>query len=329
MSLDTQQLLKVLTSDRAVSGSELARRFGVTRAAIWKQIEVLRSLGVPVEAKAGDGYRLGAALDLLDPSTILASMPEYARSRVGALDLHWQIDSTNSELMRQAEGPDFAVCIAELQTSGRGRRGRNWHMPLTGGLALSLRKRFDSSMTALAGLSLVAGIALARALEDCGFDGIGLKWPNDVQVDRRKLAGILVELGGDALGPCHAVIGIGINLRLDNEIAQHIDQPWIDLAGLAKDALPTRNRLAARLLVRLIEALDQFTESGFPSFADVFAQYDVLRGQQVRISIANRHRDGMAIGIDAGGALRVRADDGEFSVDSGEVSVRARAENGA
>lgn len=329
MSLDSQQLLRVLAADRAVSGTELARHFGVTRAAIWKQIEILRSLGVSIQAKLGDGYRLDSAVDLLDASEILIALPQAARVRISALNVHWQLDSTNSELMRHVDGRDLEVCIAELQTSGRGRRGRDWHMPLAGGLALSVRKRFDSSMTSLAGLSLVAGIALARALEDCGIAGIGLKWPNDVQVDRRKLAGILVELGGEALGPCYAVIGIGINFRLDSAATQRIDQPWTDLATIAKNDLPSRNQLASFLLARLIESLDRFAESGFPSFADAFAQYDALRGHPVRISIANRHRDGIAIGIDAGGALRVRDDDGEFSVDSGEVSVRARVESGA
>ncbi len=324
MSLTAQDVLESLAADRAISGSALADRFGVTRAAIWKQIELLRGLGVSIEAKAGDGYRLAAAVDLLDRSAILGAMSTALQSRIGALDVHWLIDSTNSELMRGQDRPDLAVCLAEVQSRGRGRRGREWQMPLGGGLALSLRKRFDTSMSSLAGLSLVAGIALVRALEDCGYAGVGLKWPNDVQVDGRKLAGILVELGGDALGPCHAVIGIGINLRLDRQLAQRIDQPWIDLGSLETTPLPSRNLLVARLLARLVEVLDRFAASGFSSFAEAFAQYDVLRGQPVRILIADRHRDGTAIGIDHNGALRVRGDDGEFSVDSGEVSVRSR-----
>jgi BirA family biotin operon repressor/biotin-[acetyl-CoA-carboxylase] ligase len=331
MSLAAHDVLLALAADRAISGSELATRFGVTRAAVWKQIETLRVLGVPISARAGEGYRLLAPIDLLDRREIVAALPSDLRLRIHEIAVHWQIDSTNSELLRRvdAKAPDLAVCLAEVQSHGRGRRGRNWHMPLAGGLALSLRKRFDTSMAALAGLSLAVGVALVRALEDSGFEGIGLKWPNDVYVDGRKLAGILIELGGDALGPCHAVIGIGLNLRLDVRVAERIDQPWIDLASLGTIELPSRNLLAARLLTRLVEVLDQFERAGFASFADAFAQYDVLHGQPVRISTADRQRDGIAVGVDHSGALRVRGNDGEFSVDSGDVSVRQRSEQGA
>ena len=178
------------------------------------------------------------------------------------------------------------------------------------------------TMASLAGLSLVAGLAAVEALARCGVDGVGLKWPNDLVARDAKLGGILVELGGDALGPCHAVIGIGINLRL-GETAAAIDQRVVDVAALG--AVPSRNALAARLVESLDENIDTFARDGFAAFARRYAQCDVLCGREVHVLRANGAERGIARGVDARGALRVAFADGERSVDSGEVSVRARA----
>ncbi len=323
MTINARELLLAIAEDPSTSGSALASRFGVTRAAIWKQVETLRGLGVPIAAKAGDGYRLTSPLDLLDAGRIASELREHSE-RPCPIEVHWQIDSTNSELLRRAQAGvvDPAACFAEVQTAGRGRRGRGWHTPLGGGLAFSLVHSFNSSMSTLAGLSLAVGVGLVRALADFGYTGLGLKWPNDVQVDGRKLAGILIELGGDALGPCHAVIGVGLNLRLDAEADSTINQPWIDLASIASAPLPDRNILAARLLARLLEVLGEFKQVTFAAFVDEFAQYDVLCGQPIRIIDGIEQREGTAVGVDRHGALRVRNANGEFLVDSGEISVR-------
>ena len=316
MTIHARELLLAIAEDPSTSGSALASRFGVTRAAIWKQVEALRLLGVPIAAKAGDGYRLRCPLNLLDAAMIAAEFRGHAK-RTCPIEVFWQIDSTNSELLRRAQtgavGP--AACFAELQTAGRGRRGRAWHMPLGGGLAFSLLHSFNSSMSALAGLSLAVGVGIVRALADFGYAGLGLKWPNDVQVDGRKLAGILIELGGDALGPCHAVIGVGLNLRLGSEADAMIDQPWADLASMASVRVPDRNVLAARLVHRLLEVLGEFERVTFAALVDEFAQYDVLRGQPIHVSGGNGPREGTAIGVDRSGALRVRSANGEFLVD--------------
>lgn len=309
------------------TGSDLAKTLGVTRAAVWKQIEGLREHGLDIVALPGRGYRLGAPIDLLDAATILATMTPAARSRLAAVDVHWELDSTSSELLRQAASDprDGAVCLAEIQTRGRGRRGRVWHTPVAGGIAMSLLKRFELGMASIAGLSLVVGIAVAQALDDVGIAGVGLKWPNDVMATGAKLAGILVELGGDALGPCHAVIGIGINSRLGAMAAASIDQPWTDLATLAPGVPPSRNLVVARVLERLVEALDRFGAEGFAPFAAEYMQRDVLRGCRVSVLRADGCAEGIARGIDVRGALLIAFDDGERAVDSGEVSIRGVA----
>ena len=317
-------VLDALAAGTRVSGSVLAGRLGVSRAAVWKHVQRLRALGLAIEAGAGRGYRLAAPFERLDAALIRAALADAWLP--ASVEVHWHLDSTSSELLRRAPraGTERIACLAELQGSGRGRRGRAWHTPLGGGLALSLLQRFDCGMAALAGLSLVAGVAAAEALADCGIGDIGLKWPNDLVANGAKLGGILVELGGDALGPCHAVIGIGLNHRLDAPTRAAIGQPATDLAALANGEPPSRNRVAARVLARLGAALDLFAARGFGAFADAWAARDVLRGQRVCV-LGRDAREGVALGVDARGALRVRLAGGECAVDSGEVSVRGPA----
>ena len=321
MSIDAAKLLGELSAAHSVSGSELAQRLGVTRAAVWKQIEALRALGAPIDAQAGAGYRLQWPFDALDGTRIRAQLDAALRRRVPRLDVHWQIDSTNTTLLRAAaeSAPDLSVCLAETQSAGRGRRGRQWQSPLGGNVYFSLLKRFTQGMAALSGLSLVAGIAVVEALHDCGVGSVGLKWPNDVLADGRKLAGILVELGGEFLGPCHAVIGIGINVRLPEEAA--IDQPYADLAQLCATP-PSRNLLVARLLTRLDAALVLFAKQGFGAFATEYARHDLLRGHPVCVHAAAGKQDGIAAGVDERGALLVRHAGAVARYDSAEVTVR-------
>jgi BirA family biotin operon repressor/biotin-[acetyl-CoA-carboxylase] ligase len=322
MTIQPKALLAELSATRVVSGSDLAQSLGVTRAAVWKQVEALRALGAPIQAAAGQGYRLAWPLELLDAARIRAELDAPSRKRLGDLTVLWQTPSTSDAMLRSAaEGArDLSVCVAETQSAGRGRRGRGWQSPLGGNVYFSLLKRFPQGMGALSGLSLVAGLALIQALTDCGVSGIGLKWPNDVLADGRKLAGILVELGGEFLGPCHAVIGIGINLRLPDTAS--IDQPAVDLAQLCGGTPPSRNRLIGQLLRRLIAALDRFNSDGFAGFQSDYAQHDLLAGRAVQVKTADAARDGVADGIDARGALRVRHGAVVVAYDSAEVSVR-------
>jgi len=323
-------VLALLATGEEWSGTALASQLGITRAAVWKQIERLRALGLGVDAAAGRGYRLDAAIEMLDAVRLEAAISPEQRSSIGAIDVHWQIDSTSSELARRA-GISIAprACLAEIQTQGRGRRGRAWRMPLGGGIAVSFLRGFDVGMAALAGLSLVAGIAVLRALADLGIERAALKWPNDVQADGRKLGGILVELGGDALGPCHAIIGIGINVRIGAKQGGAIDQPWTDLATLVSGAMPSRNFVAGRVLSRLAEALDTFAAKGFSAFEHEYAKYDVMKGREISVSNGGETWIAVANGVTSRGALKVMRGGEELQIDSGEVSVRGISRDAA
>lgn len=305
-----------------VSGDALAVASGLTRAAIWKKIHALREAGVAIDAQAGRGYALAQTLDLLDADAIRARIEPSQRAGIASLEAAWHIDSTNSELLRRAtptQGAD--ILLAERQSGGRGRRGRAWSSPLAANLYLSLSRQFGGGLARLGGLSLVAGVAAAEALRTLGYDGVRLKWPNDLLADGHKLGGILVEGGGEHAGPVRAVIGLGLNVRMPAAAAQGIDQPWIDLASLSGKT-PTRNTIAAALLDRMLAAFDQFDAEGLAPFLPRYEKYDALRGEAVSVLIGEEAHAGIATGIAADGALRVRLADGERVFHSGEVSVR-------
>lgn len=321
--MQAQHLLALLAPGEPLSGERLAEQAGVTRAAIWKQIQALRSRGVPIEARGAAGYRLPWPLQMLDAKRIRAAVPAASRKRLGELEVHWELDSTSSELQRRgSDAADLSVVIAETQSAGRGRRGRTWLSPPGLNLYLSCLKRFDGGFAALSGLSLAVGVVLLRALESLGIDEAGLKWPNDVLARGGKLAGILVELSGEYQGPCAAVIGIGLNLRLTEALRDQAGQPTCDLATLAPGELPDRNRVAAALITALAEGLTQFEREGFAGFVDDYAARDLLKEVPLRVQGAQGTLEGVGAGVDERGALLVQAADGLHWIDSADVSVR-------
>lgn len=309
-----------------VSGDALARASGQTRAAVWKRIEALRRAGVAIEARAGRGYALAQPLDLLDAAAIVAALPPGIAGDLAALEVRWSVGSTNAELLAAAPAPGCSVLLAERQTAGRGRRGRHWASPMAANLYLSVARGFEGGLARLGGLSLVAGVAVAEALHDIGVDAARLKWPNDVVVvdgtALRKLGGVLVEGGGENGGPARAVVGIGLNVRMPSRQGQAIDQPWTDLAALRGHALPSRNDIAVAVLVRLLPALHEFDRDGLAPFLPRHAAHDALQGSEVVVHAHDGERRGVALGLAADGALRVRFADGERSIHAGEVSVR-------
>lgn len=317
------RMLDLLAAGGALTGPELASMLGISRAAVWKQIETWRKAGLEIDSGA-HGYRLAQPLDPLDVNRIRACLPAAVRHRVGALENHWRLDSTSSELARRATGlPDLSFVFADWQQAGRGRRGRQWLSAPAVNLQFSCLKHFAGGYAALSGLSLAAGVAAARALDGCGVREVALKWPNDLVHGDAKLGGILVELGGEFMGPCQAIVGIGINVRLSEATRMALDRPCTDLTSLLGGTPPSRNALAAALIARLVETLDAFDVSGFAAFTQAWAERDALVGRRIRLDGAHATFGGTAAGVDARGALRVRTDEGMRTIDSAEVTVRA------
>ena len=322
-----ERALLVRLIDGPASGDALARACGQTRAAVWKRIEALREAGIAIAARPGQGYALAQPVELLDGRRIEAALPPAARAALAGLEVAWSIDSTNSELLRRPTPASGAlVLLAERQTGGRGRRGRAWASPLAAHLYLSLARAFGGGLARLGGLSLVAGLAAAEALQALGHREVRLKWPNDLVVERdgvlRKLGGLLIEGGGEHGGPVRAVIGLGLNVRMPEATARTLDQPWIDLAALSAQP-PSRNALAAAVLGRLLPMLDEFDAHGLAPVLPRYAAHDALHGRPVEVHTAQGGFAATALGLDEDGALRVRlADGGVRAVHAGDVSVR-------
>lgn len=288
----------------------------------------LRAMGVALTSDRR-GYRLQQPLELLDAQAIQRALEPRARTLLSCLQVHLSIDSTNDELLRHAANlPSGSVCLAEYQAHGRGRRGRDWHSPLGANLYASVLWRFPAGLASLSGLSVAMGVALVRA---CGHLGAAtqIKWPNDLLAAGRKLAGILIEAGGEWSGPCHAVIGIGLNHRMPAAEGTHIAQDWTDLATLCGAPAPTRAQACVQLLNEVLVALAEFEQHGLSPFLGGFARADALRGRTVQVHAGGEPWSGVAQGIDAQGSLRVRRADGAVIALSGaEVSIRAAASQG-
>ncbi len=322
---DDASLLEALGDGAVHSGAALARRFGITRAAVWKRIARLRAQGVAIDAVAGSGYRMVQAWDALDRSRILALMHADGLATPTSLQVVASIESTNDALRIAAPTlPDLGVLIAEHQTRGRGRRGRAWESPLGAGLWFSIHAQHEGGIGAMAGLSLAVAVLVSEAIERIGVPRIQLKWPNDVCWSGRKLGGILIELSGDWHGPGTAIIGIGINVALPQRSRAAIGQPATDLAE-ALGRRPDRNQAMAILLGTLLPGLAEFRNEGLEPFRDRWHARDALRGSVVNVD-GGAHACGVADGIDEVGRLRILTADGLVTVGAGEVSVRAGAQ---
>lgn len=316
------ELLRILSDRCFHSGEALGRDLGISRAAVWKQLQALRRRGIQVDAVRGRGYRLRAEGELLNCDAIATELPDAIRRRLAGLAVHQEIDSTNSALFRGLADGHAApyVCLAEAQTAGRGRYSRRWHSPYGRNLYLSLLWRFSSGSDSTAGLSLAMGVAVLRTLTTSGLNDVRLKWPNDVMWRGAKLAGILIELRGESHGPCHAVIGVGINIHMSTG-SPDIDQPWTDIAT-ALGRPVARNPLAAVLIRCMIEALDQYARQGLTAFMEEWTRHDMLLGKDVSVVSSRGAQTGIARGVDATGALLLERGGRLERHLSGEVSVR-------
>lgn len=313
-----RQLLVLLSDGRFHSGDELGEALGVSRAAVWKQLKKLDDLDIPYSSVKGKGYRLQDAIELLDEDEILSSVEQ----RLDRLELLLDIGSTNSWLLERASdhmGKRYAV-LAEKQTSGRGRRGRQWVSPFGKNIYLSLLVTLQGAVGQQFGLSLMTAIAVERALVKLGIQGISLKWPNDIYLDGKKLAGILLEAHQSQPNFCQVVIGVGLNMSLDDEDARSIEQPWSALNQYQPGL--SRNRVVASVLNELLLLIDDFQRDGFGDWLTYWSERDIFQDQQVRVSSPAGDKEGVVKGVNRRGELLLLTDKGMETLVAGELSVR-------
>ncbi len=321
-------LIRLLSDGEFHSGEQLGEQLGVSRAAVWKQLRKLESLGIAMEAVKGQGYRLAEPLELLDGARIVAGLSREARSRLSRLFVEETLPSSNAFLRQRFEhgAGHGEVCLVEQQSAGRGRRGRTWTTPWGKSLMLSLGWRVEAGVAALEGLSLAVGVVLARALERHGARP-QLKWPNDVLLETPegefgKLAGILVEVTGDASGPCEVVIGMGINMELSDAFRRGLDQP----VAAVRDQAPqvSRNDLAVDLLDGLLMLVADFERQGFAAWQEAWNARHAFAEREIDILSGGRREAGIAEGVDASGNLLVNQAGRRRRLAGGEISVRVR-----
>jgi BirA family biotin operon repressor/biotin-[acetyl-CoA-carboxylase] ligase len=321
-----QHLARYLSAIETRSGEAIAQELGCSRTAVWKHVEALRNLGIGIDAVAGRGYLLKEPLELLDADSILDFLDPATGARLAGLNIESSIDSTNIALQRLPLDAQHAVVIlAEHQVAGRGRRGRQWASPYGRNLYLSLGWKLEKSMSELGCLPLVVALAVAQALSRAGLKDHRVKWPNDLLLDGRKLCGCLVEVQGDTHGPCHAVLGVGINVHMPaSELTEEIDQPWTDLQSHIPGC--SRNELAAWLIEELVTYLEVFASQGFTPMRELWEQLDDLKGQKVEVFSATGSVSGVSVGVDQTGALMLDTSDGVISLYSGDVTLRKPAQ---
>ena len=266
--------------------------------------------------------------DQLDAGLIRKAMKPALLVKLRQLTLLHETDSTNTAVLRLPGDRQHAhAVLADRQTGGKGRRQRTWHSPPGGNIYLSLGWWFRKTDGPLSTLPLVVAIAVCRALGRAGLRGHGIKWPNDILVDGKKLSGILVELQSVGSGPALAVVGVGLNVRMPSVetdgLVTAIDRPWIDLASvLEKDSSSSRNTLAAYLLDELLEALEHFELRGFEEFSSAWLDLDLLKGRDIVLVQRGQQIPGKARGVDQNGGLLLETAPGAVQVfHSGEVSV--------
>lgn len=308
-------LISTLSDGEFHSGQHLGEQLGMSRAAINKHIQTLREWGVDVFTVPGKGYSLPEPIQLLSA--------DYIQKRVGQgmVAVLPAIDSTNQYLIeRISELNSGDVCIAEYQHAGRGRRGRQWFSPFGANLYISMFWRLEQGPAAAVGLSLVIGIVMAEVLQSLGADKVRVKWPNDLYLNDRKLAGILVELTGKTGDAAQIVMGAGINLAMREVKDGLINQGWINLqeAGISLD----RNQLAVRLINELRSSLPLFEQEGLTPFLKRWERLDNFLNRPVKLIIGEREIKGISRGINNQGALLLEQDGVVKSWVGGEISLR-------
>jgi BirA family biotin operon repressor/biotin-[acetyl-CoA-carboxylase] ligase len=323
-----EKLLSLLADGAFYSGEKLAKRLRISRAGIWKAIESLREMGIEIQSVPRQGYSLPNAVDLLDKAELQAAISEGVRAKLERTDVLLSVDSTNRHIIDNplTQSGRGQICTAELQTAGRGRRGRSWIAPFGSGICLSIGWQFAEAPPTFSALSLAVGVSAARALKRFGAD-VKLKWPNDLMWQQRKLGGILIEMRGESAGPAQVVIGIGVNMRMPAatrlSLAEQQAALIADVHEILRDKTPTRNQLIGALVDEIVTMLQTFSVQGFDPFIDEWCELDSLAGAPVKVMSVSATTLGTARGVDRDGTLLVDVDGEIKRFVSGEVSLRA------
>jgi BirA family biotin operon repressor/biotin-[acetyl-CoA-carboxylase] ligase len=329
MSDSALRLVRLLADGELHSGERLAASLGLTRAAVWKLVADLRERGIDVRSHDRRGYQLDAAVELLDLHGLRQAAADAGQALPAATEVIFEIGSTNEYLHTAPAPPPGAprLVFAELQTAGRGRRGREWLAPFGSGLTFSIGWTFAEMPAELSALSLAMGVCVVQALRECGAADVQLKWPNDIVHQHAKLGGLLLQMRSEAGGPAYIVAGLGLNLHMPAAARAAIrgpqTTPVTDLAAACGGHAPGRTHIAAVVAARMLAGLHEFAHAGYRPFASEWARFDSLRDAPVTVLRHDGTVDGIARGADREGALCIETPDGRIErLHAGDVSLR-------
>jgi BirA family biotin operon repressor/biotin-[acetyl-CoA-carboxylase] ligase len=314
------ELLKILADGKLHSGQELAENMGVSRTAIWKHLNKIRSKNLDICTFKGKGYQLSRQIELLQHDVITRKIRSEVNHHLHSVQLLYETGSTNKLLMNMhpAHG---RVIIAEYQYAGRGRSGNVWLSGLAGSLCMSIAWHYDAIPNDFNAMSLAAGVVLAQCLEKFSGKSIQLKWPNDLIYGRSKLGGILIESKGQHAGEVDVVVGIGINFKLPEQLGRMINQNVTDLASVSSNTL-SRNEIAAELINGIISFLSAYPKLGFNHYIDEWRKRDFGKDCEAELHLPGKKINGRIVDIDENGNLIMSADDRFMKFGSGELSLR-------
>lgn len=322
------ELLREAKKDEAatsgyISGEEIADRLGVTRAAVWKHIQALKDAGYSIDSRGRRGYSLTGTPDLLLEQEIL---PLLSTKVIGKRIFHYDdIPSTNDEAKRLAEegAPDGSVFVSEAQDAGKGRLSRGWYSPYRKGIWFSVLLRPNFLPQEAAKCTLMAAVAIVRAARMFGAD-VGIKWPNDVLADGKKLVGTLTEMNASMERINYVVIGTGVNVNLwPSDFPEELRDISTSLAMVKGEAI-SRISLFAGILQAMDDLYATVRSDGFTSVLDEWRRYSVTLGQEVNVIGIRESFSGRAVDIDSDGALLIESGGRIKKVLAGDVSIRTK-----
>lgn len=319
------QLLHLMADGCFHSGQALGEELGISRAAVWKQLRRWQQRGLSFDVIPGKGYRWRNPVEWWDERALRQYIRPEINKLIGQIQIEQRVDSTNNLALDvlQSCHQSGVVCIAEEQTAGRGRRGRQWLAPLGAGFYGSIGWIFDDGVAALQGLSLAVGLAVAQALDGEIGAPVGLKWPNDLMLGGAKLGGILIEMHLDGEGRCLVVVGVGVNMMLPPGVEQQVGRKIADLSGCATKGAIQRNLIGARIIESVVALLSDYGVGAFAGMREAWCRRDVLSNMPVEVHGGSGLESvGIARGVDVHGSLIVETPAGMKYINSGEVSLR-------
>ena len=318
-----ERILKELNRNKHgyISGQYLSDRLGISRTAVWKYISSLKKQGYEIEAVPNKGYRLVASPDVLIPEELY---PLLKTSVLGRRIIHSETLDSTSTLAKEIapQQQEGTVVIAEEQTGGRGRLGRKWYSPRGGGIWASLILKPRIRPEKAYQLTQVAAVAVVKAIRETTGILAGIKWPNDIIINGKKVCGILTEMNAEADAVNHIILSIGLNVNPGEEGIPHDLGDKMTFLDIECGFSVSRKRLLAVLLDELEKAYLKFLENGFDSVAADCRRFSILLGREVRVEQMDRAFQGKAVQITEDGALLVETAEGKVEIISGDVSVR-------